>query len=116
MIDEEGEPDAKQARGKRVTAAVYDVLKLDRPAPTKPPGETNHSRIVVRGNQVEHWLNGTKVLEYSCSSEALKTAVAQSKFKDVPGFGNKVKGHILLQDHHTEVWFRNLKLRQLTAK
>jgi hypothetical protein len=116
MIDEQGEPDAKQARGKRVTAAVYDVLKLDRPAPTKPPGETNQSRIVVQGNQVEHWLNGVKVLEYSCGSEALKTAVALSKFKDVAGFGNKIKGHILLQDHHTEVWFRNLKIRQLKTK
>jgi len=116
MIDEEGEPDAKQAAGKRVTAAFYDVLKLDRRAPTKPPGETNHSRIVVQGNHVQHWLNGAKVLEYSCSSEALKIAVAESKFKDVPGFGNKIKGHILLQDHHSEVWFCNLKIRELPVK
>ena len=116
MIDEEKEPDAKQGKGKRVTAAFYDVLKLDRPAPTKPPGEANQSRIVVQGNRVEHWLNGVKVLEYSCGSEALKTAVAQSKFKDVPDFGKKIKGHLLLQDHHSEVWFRNVKVRELPAK
>jgi len=112
MIDEQGEPDAKQGKGKRVSAAFYDVLKLDRPAPTKPCGETNQSRIVVQGNRVEHWLNGVKVLEYSCGSEALKAAVAQSKFKDVEGFGNKIKGHLLLQDHHTEVWFTNIKVRE----
>ena len=116
MIDEEKEPDAKQGKGKRVTAAFYDVLKLDRPAPTKPLGEANQSRIVVQGNRVEHWLNGVKVLEYSCGSEALKTAVAQSKFKDVPDFGKKIKGHLLLQDHHSEVWFRNVKVRELPAK
>jgi len=116
MIDEVGEPDAKQGSGKRVTAAFYDVLKLDRVAPTKPAGETNYSRIVVRGNRVEHWLNGVKVLEYSCGSEAIKAAVAQSKFKDVAGFGNKVKGHLLLQDHHTEAWFRNIKVRELGVR
>ena len=116
MIDNDGEPDAKQAGGKRVTASFYDVLKLDRAAAPDPPGETNHSRILVQGDHVEHWLNGLKVLEYSCSSDALKTAVAQSKFKDVPGFGDKIKGHLLLQDHHSEVWFRSLKLRPLPPK
>ena len=113
MIDEEGEPDAKQAKGKRVTSSFYDVLKLERLAPTKPIGETNHSRIVVQGNHVEHWLNGAKVLEYSCGSGALAAAVAQSKFKDVADFGKKIKGHILLQDHHTQVWFRNIRIREL---
>jgi hypothetical protein len=92
------------------------VLKLDRVAPTKAAGETNYSRIVVRGNRVEHWLNGVKVLEYSCGSEAIKAAVGQSKFKDVAGFGNKIKGHLLLQDHHTEAWFRNIKVRELGVK
>jgi len=89
------------------------VLKLDRVAPTKPIGEINHSRIVVQGNRVEHWLNGAKVLEYSCGSEALAAAVAQSKFKDVADFGKKIKGHVLLQDHHTQVWFRNIRIREL---
>src|SRR5437016_5987552 len=115
MIDEEREPDAKEGDGKRVTAALYDVLK-----PTgirsKPAAETNQSPIVVKGNHVEHWLNGSKVLEYSCDSDELKTAVAKSKFKEVPGFGNKVKGHILLQDHHSEVWFRSVEIRELSAK
>ena len=49
------------------------------------------------------------------SSEAVKAGVAQSKFKDTADFGNKIKGHILLQDHHSEVWFRNLKIRGLSS-
>ncbi|HWX20224.1 MAG TPA: DUF1080 domain-containing protein [Candidatus Binatia bacterium] len=112
MIDEALEPDAKLADGKRVSASFYDVLKPTKVA-TKPPGELNQSRIVVKGNLVEHWLNGEKVLEYECGSEALKAAVAESKFKTTAGFGDKIKGHILLQDHHSEVWFRNVKLRPL---
>jgi hypothetical protein len=112
MIDDNAEPDAKLADGKRVTAAFYDVLKPEHTM-LKPAGETNISRIVVRGNHVEHWLNGSKALEYSCGNQALRDAVAQSKFKKVAGFGDKLRGHILLQDHHTEVWFRNLKIREL---
>src|SRR5262249_32657329 len=113
LIDEKREPDAALGEGKRVTAAFYDVLKLNTNAPTRPPGETNQSRVVVKGNRVEHWLNGHKVLEYSCGSAEVKVAVAASKFKKVAGFGNRVKGHILLQDHHSEAWFRNIKIRDL---
>jgi len=114
MIDDEREPDAGKADGKRVTAAFYDVLKPSK-TPLKPAGEINHSRILVRGNHVEHWLNGEKVLEYECGSDAIKEAVAQSKFKSVEGFGNKVRGHLLLQDHESQVWFRNIKIRELPA-
>lgn len=116
MIDDERNGDAKLAQGKRVTGSFYDVLKPERIDLTKEPGEINHSRIVVRGNHVEHWLNGAKVLDYSCDSEALKAALQQSKFKNTRGFGDKIKGHILLQDHHSEVWFRNIKLRELAAE
>ena len=111
MIDDERTPDAKLANGKRVTASFYDVLKPTVTPATKQPGEINQSRIVVKGNHVEHWLNGMKVLEYECGSEALKAAIAASKFNTTAGFGDKVQGHILLQDHHSEVWFRNVKIR-----
>ena len=116
LIDEEHEPDAKLANGKRVTASFYDVLKPERVPPTRKPGEINQSRILVKGNRVEHWLNGAKVLDYSCGSEALKKAIAESKFKNVRGFGDKISGHILLQDHHSEVWFRDIKLKPLPAE
>ena len=111
MIDDERTPDAKLANGKRVTASFYDVLKPTVTPATKQPGEVNQSRILVKGNHVEHWLNGVKVLEYECGSEDLKAAVAASKFKTTAGFGDKIQGHILLQDHQSAVWFRNVKIR-----
>jgi len=113
MLDDALNPDGKVAAGKHVTASFYDVLKPTVSPPTRQMGEINQSRILVRGNHIEHWLNGSKVLEYDCGSPAVQAAVAESKFKNVPGFGNCVKGHILLQDHGSNVWFRDLKLRRL---
>ena len=115
MLDDDKNPDGKIAQGKHVTASFYDVLKPTVPPPTKPVGQINHSRILIQGNHVEHWLNGVKVLEFECGSEAVKAAVAESKFKNVSGFGTRVKGHLLLQDHHSQVWFRNLKIRDLSV-
>ncbi len=105
-------PETTVQPGKHGTASFYDVWPTRIPVRLRPPGEFNESRILVRGHRVEHWLNGEKVLEYEPGSSELKAAVAASKFKDVPGFGEKVRGHILLQDHGGEVWFRNLKVRE----
>lgn len=113
MIDDERHPDAKIGL-KRQTAALYDVLPAaDRPL--RPAGEWNSSRVVVRGSSVEHWLNGTKVLSYELNSPALKTAIAASKFKDVARFGTPQKGHILIQDHGDQVWYRAVRIRAITA-
>ena len=114
LLDDDVNPDGKLADGKRITASFYDVLKPTAKTSVKPVGEINQSRVVVKGNHVEHWLNGAKVLEYECGSPAVQAAVADSKFKSVHGFGEQVKGHILLQDHESQVWFRNIKIRDLS--
>ena len=111
MIDDSKNADAKGAGGKHVTASFYDALGPTVTPPVKPAGETNQSRVVVKGDHVEHWLNGVKVLEYECGSETVKAAVAESKFKNTAGFGTRLKGHILLQDHGSPVWFRDIKIR-----
>lgn len=109
VLDDERHPDAKVGPH-RQTAAFYDVLPPTRDKPLRPAGDWNQSRILVQGNHVEHWLNGRKVLEYELGSPAVKEAIARSKFKEVAGFGTRIKGHILLQDHGDEVCYRSLKI------
>ena len=111
LIDDAKNPDANQREGARKTGGLYDVLPPAAQASTKPPGEWNHSRIVVRGPHVEHWLNGTKSVVFDFGSEALKAAVMQSKFKSNPGWSEKRKSPILLQDHGDAIDFRNMKIR-----
>ena len=111
MIDESLVKDKKDS-----TASFYDVLPPKDEKSLKPPGEWNHSRVLVQGNHVEHWLNEAKVLEYELGSEEVQAAVEKSKFKSVEGFGAKIKGHILLTDHKDEAAFRNVKIRELPAK
>ena len=110
MLDDDGHPDGKIGPH-RQTASFYDVLPPAKGKQIKPIGEWNASRVVVKGNTVQHWLNGAMVLEYVLGSDAVKAAVAKSKFSKIGDFGTKVTGHILLTDHNDECWFRNLKLR-----
>ena len=115
LIDDQGHPDGKLG-AKRQTASFYDVLPPSDDKVLKPAGEWNQSRVLVQGNHIEHWLNGAKVLEYELGSDAVKAALAASKFKNSPGFGAKIKGHIMLTDHADEAWFRDIKIRKLPAK
>ena len=101
---------------KSSTAGFYAVLAPKESKAVKPAGAINHSRILVQGKHVEHWLNGEKMLEYELGSEEVMAGVAKSKFKSVEGFGTKIKGHILLTDHKDEAWLRSIKIRELSAK
>ena len=116
ILDDEHHPDAKLGRdGDRKLGALYDLIPADPAKPVNPVGEWNQARIVSRGRHVEHWLNGKKILEYDRGSAAFREAVAQSKFKAIPGFGEWPDGHILLQEHGSEVSFRNIKIREQPA-
>jgi hypothetical protein len=94
------------------SGSLYDLIQPVNVA-LKPVGEFNTSRIIVNGNHVEHWLNGTKVVDYEFGSEELDNAYQVSKFNKIKGFTDKRKGHIVLQNHNDESWFRNIKLREL---
>ena len=100
----------------RQTGALYSLIPPNSGKRLRPVGEYNESRILVQGKHVEHWLNGAKIVEYELDTPSLFAAIAKSKFKPVPGFGTKFKTRILLQDHGDEVWFRNVKIRDLAAK
>ena len=96
----------------QTTASLYDLVPAGAKT-LKPVGEFNESRVVFQGNHGEHWLNGAKVLEYELGSADLNSRVAASKFKNIPDFAAKRAGHIVLQDHGSAVWFRNIKIRPL---
>ena len=86
-------------------------------SPTKdaalPVGYWNRGRIVARGNSVEHWLNGEKVVRYELHSVDWQKRVGYSHVKNWIGYGLATRGHIGLQDYNDLLWFRNIKIRPL---
>ena len=110
LIDDAGFPEKLEDWQK--TGANYAM----NPAPAakpKPVGEWNNTRIIVNNGHVEHWLNGDKIVEYDMGSEAWQKAKETGKWKDTPLYGTVKKGHIALQDHGSEAWFKDIKIRNL---
>lgn len=79
----------------------------------KPTGQWNHTKIVVKGAHVEHWLNGSKVVKYQLWNNDWEARKNKSKWKDEPYYGKAEEGHIGLQDHGGLTMFRNIKLKKL---
>lgn len=113
MIDDARHPDAVRGGRLHQTAAFYDVLEPAADKPVRKAGEWNQSRIIAKGNHVEHWLNGKKVLECELDSPEVKAGIAKSKFKNDAGFGEHIVGHIMLTYHQDDCWFKNIKIREL---
>lgn len=95
------------------TGSLYALYGPRADKPLKPVGEFNHSRIVVYGNRLEHWLNGMQIASAIVGSGEWNQRVAASKFRDRDGFGENSSGKIMLQDHGHPVWFRTITIREL---
>jgi hypothetical protein len=111
VLDDDRHPDGKLVKHR--TGDLYDLISANEQKRVRPVGEWNASRIVFRGNHGEHWLNGAKVVEYDLGTPAMAAALAASKYKDWSWFGERRRGHVVLQDHNDEVWFRSIKIRPL---
>ncbi len=113
MLDDENHPDGKKGGRLHQTAGLYDLIEPAPDTQVNPPGQWNTSRLVVKGQHVEHWLNGKQTVSFEMGSPEMKEAIARSKYRSIPGFGVKTKSPILLQDHGDEFWVRSIKIRPI---
>jgi hypothetical protein len=111
VLDDDRHEDAKIPSHR--AGALYDLIAPNTKKHVRPVGEWNTARIVFRGSHGEHWLNGQKVVEFDLGTARMDSLLAASKYKPIPGFGQKRTGHIVLQDHGDEVYYRSLKVREL---
>jgi len=95
------------------SGALYDLIPPNANKVLKPVGEWNRSTIMFRGNHGEHWLNGKKVVDFELGTPVMDSLLRASKYRDIKGFADKRAGHIVLQDHVDEVFFRSIKIRRL---
>lgn len=110
VIDDNGYP--AKLQDKQLSGANYDMHAPSAKV-AKPAGEFNHTKIVINKGHVEHWLNGTKVVEYQLWTPEWEQIKAISKWKDVKPYGMSKSGHIALQDHGGGIAFKNIKLKPL---
>jgi hypothetical protein len=114
VIDNQNHPDAKLGvNGNRQAGSLYDMIPAV-PQNAKPAGEWNQVNILSDNGRVVFKLNGENVVTFTLGTDEWKQMCANSKFKDWEWFVNTAKeGHIALQDHGFEVWYRNIKIREL---
>ncbi len=110
LIDDEGFPDPLEDW--QHSGANYAMHPPSRIA-TNPVGTYNHSRIRVKDGHVQHWLNNEKVVEYDLWTPEWEKLKNSGKWEDFPDYGNAKKGHIALQDHGHQIWFKNIKIKKL---
>ncbi|HUU38029.1 MAG TPA: DUF1080 domain-containing protein [Candidatus Desulfaltia sp.] len=110
ILDDNENPDALVGPN-RTAASLYDLIAPQNKT-LRPVGEYNEARITFRQGHGEHWLNGSKVLKFDLGTPQMEEFVAASKYRDIPGFAEKRRGHIVLQDHGSAVWFRNIRIRE----
>jgi 3-keto-disaccharide hydrolase len=113
VLDDDKHPDGKIP--KTSAGSLFDLIAPSNKT-LRPVGEYNQARLVLRNGHVEHWLNGKKVLEYDLASDNLATLIAQSKFKNFHQFARLSEGHIALQFHGDNVWYRNVRVREIATQ
>jgi len=111
IIDDDGYAHPLPPKG--TTGALYNLVAPNEEKQLNPPGQFNSSRIVVQDNNIQHWLNGKLIVSATVGDAEWNKRVDESKFDDNKNIGRNRVGKIMLTDHHSEVWYRNLKLTTL---
>ncbi len=110
VLDNAGHPDAKIKKHR--AGDLYDLISVSQET-VKTAGEWNTAEILSNNGSLRFFLNGTEVVNTTIWDDAWRTMIANSKFKDMPGFGTFKKGKIALQDHGDNVWYRNIMIKRL---
>jgi hypothetical protein len=93
--------------------SLYDLIPPNGAKKLMPVGQWNTSRIVFQGRHGEHWLNGAKIVEFYLGTPRMDSLLTKSKYHTIPGFADRRDGHIILQDHGDQVFYRDIKIREL---
>ena len=112
VLDDDRHPDAMNGPN-RTSGALYDLISPNSRKELRDPGEYNSSKIVFDGNHGEHWLNDELILSFDLETPEFDSLMALSKYRDIVGFADRRSGHIVLQDHGDDVWYRSIKIRRL---
>ncbi|MDP2888216.1 MAG: DUF1080 domain-containing protein [Bacteroidota bacterium] len=115
VLDNINHIDANMGKdGNRQAGSLYDLIPA-KPQNAKPVGEWNTAEVICYKGTVVHKQNGETVLEYHLWTDDWKNLVKNSKFPELnPNWADVAKeGYIALQDHGDNVWYRNIKIKEM---
>ena len=110
VCDKDSNEDAHSI--KHEAGDLYDLISSTAMS-AKGYGEWNKVEILSNKGKLDLYLNDVHVISTTLWDDNWKKLIAGSKFKDMPGFGTFTSGHIALQDHGDEVWYRNILIKKL---
>ena len=105
--------ETKQDLSRGSTGSLYVLYEPNESKMMNPPGEWNSSKVIAHGPRIEHYLNGAKIVEADLASQEWRKRLMQSKFSPHKDFGRNTIGRIMLTEHGSKVWYRNLVLTPL---